>query len=92
MICLSLVTVAGKSIQKPLTVRLSQVRMATSCSDLLEATRGMSDCKRETSSKITTNFRNLFDLLLFFFFTALDIWEWDISGFLTNKQMISLGL
>ena len=67
MICLSLVMVYGKSKQKPLTVQLSRVKMATSCSDLLEATRFMSNCKRETSSKINTYICNLFDLLLFVF-------------------------
>ena len=67
MICISLVTVGGKSKQKPLTVQLSQVRMATSCFDSLEATRGMSSCKHETSSKIINYFRKLFDLLLFVF-------------------------
>ena len=65
MICLSLVTVDGISKQKLLTVQLSRARMGISCSDLLEATRGMSNCKRETSSKITTYFRNFVDLLLF---------------------------
>ena len=65
MICLFLVTVDGILKQKPLTAQLSRVRMAISCSDLLEATRGMSNCKHEISSKIPTYFRNVVDLLLF---------------------------
>ena len=57
MICISLETVDEKSKQKPLTVQLSRVRMATSCFDSPEATRGMSSCKRETPSKIINYFR-----------------------------------
>lgn len=66
MICISLVTEDGISKQKPLTVRLSRVRMATSCFASLEATRGMSNCKRETSSKITAYFYIFFPICYYF--------------------------
>ena len=81
MICISLVTAYGKSKQKPLTVQLSRVRMVTSCSDLLEATRGMSNCKREISSKINTLIR--FDVIRVF--KALNNLGWDTFGLSSNQ-------